>query len=123
MRNAVTFTVFLLLASGCGSGGLSDDERSRADRALASIQEFCRTSGGAIFVHGGLSPEQDRLLHAERRGVEALIDLYRDKPDAEYDPPGAPRPSSMRELLDRLSRQLRFCDIEATDALVRALGS
>ena len=115
--------VFLLLASGCGGSGLSEDERSRADRALASIQEFCRTSGAATFVHGGLPPEQDRLLHAERAGVETLIDLYRDKPDAEYDPPGAPRASSMRELLDRLSRQLRFCDIEATDALVRALGS
>ena len=62
------------------------------------------------------------MLHAERRGVEALIELCRDKADAEYDAPGAPRASSMRELLERLSRQLRFCDIEATDALVRALG-
>lgn len=121
MRKGVTFTVFIALAAGCGSGELSGDERERADRAVAAIEEFCQTAGRTVFVHGGLPPEQDRLLHAERRGVEALIELYRDKPDAGYDPPGAAREASLRLVLDRLSRQLRFCDIEATDALVRAL--
>ena len=117
----MSLIVFLALASGCGSGALSGAERERADRSLASIREFCRTAGRTVFVHGGLSPQQDRLLHAERRGVEALIELYREKPDAEYDPPGAARPAKMRAVLDRLSRELRFCDIEATDAIVRAL--
>ena len=123
MRKAVTFTVFLVLAAGCGSGELSAGERERAERSLAAIREFCQTSGRAVFVHGGLPPAHDRMLHAERRGVEALIELYRDKPDAAYDPPGAANPTPMRVLLDRLSRELRFCDIESTDAIVRALGS
>ena len=122
MRRAVTVTVFLALLGGCGDGSLSGAERERADGALADIRAFCSTAGRTVFVHGGLSPEQDRLLHAERRGVETLISLYRDKPEAEYDPPGAARPAPLASVLDRLSRQLRFCDIEATDAIVRALG-
>ena len=121
MARTVTAIVFLGLLSGCGADSLSGAERARADRALGSIREFCQTSGRTAFVHGGVSPELDRQMHAERRGVEALIGLYRQKPDAEYDPPGAARAQSMRTLLDRLSRQLRFCDIESTDAIVRAL--
>jgi hypothetical protein len=120
---AVLLTVSSLALAGCGGGGdLSSGERAKADAAWRTLSQNCKQVADTTqFAHGGFSGPEEAKRHAEeRRAVDVLLAMYRDKPGAGYAPPGD-RVQPLRAVLGDLSKALLFCDSLSAAKIAQAL--
>jgi hypothetical protein len=121
---AVLLSALALLAAGCGGSGgdLSPGQRAKADAAWKTLSSTCKQVAGTTrFAHGPFTGPEDAKRHAaERRAVDVLLGMYRDKPDAGYAPPGD-RVQPLRSVLGDLSKALLFCDSLSAAKIAQAL--
>lgn len=96
--------------AGCGGDGkLSSDAGSRIAEAEQAVATYClsQAEGGL----GNLDEEE-----AGQRGIDTLIEIYRQSPDADYDG------RSVKQVAADVANQLDDgCDREAARKLDRAL--
>jgi hypothetical protein len=102
---AIALTAML---TGCGSGKLSSEADSRLAEAEQAVATYCLSQ-----AEGGDNLDE---YDAGQRGIDTLIEIYRQSPDADYDG------RSVKQVAADVANQLDDgCDREAARKLDRAL--
>lgn len=119
MRIALVAALALAVV-GCGGATLNDDEDSKVAAARVAISQAVVESFGEHECESTLPPE----LCDERQSVEDLIAIYRDKPDAEYDPDEEKEGDelTMRQVLEDSASDLDEVDADLAAQIDRALN-